>query len=291
MLQLFLLILTTGCLYLLIALSFTLLYYPGKFFNLAHAAIITISAYFSFLLIIQLKINQFFSIPIAVILSTCLGLIIEFFIYKPLRKKNPSTLVLLILSLGLYIILQNTISLLWGNDTKSIQNGAIDVGNNLWGAYITNTQILIILISLFIFIAVNLFLKSTEYGKQIRAVSSNRELSATFGINIDRIILSSTAIGSGLGAISGILVAYDTNMTPFRGFNLLLYGIVAMIIGGVNSMWGLIGGSFLLATAQHLGAYYIDSKWMDAIAYIILILFLLWKPLGFSGKRLKKVEI
>jgi len=75
------------------------------------------------------------------------------------------------------------------------------------------------------------------------------------------------------------------------GFNLLLYGVIALIIGGNGSTWGLVGGAFLLATAQNLGAYYFDSKWMDTIAYIVLILFLIWKPLGFSGQILKKVEI
>ena len=75
------------------------------------------------------------------------------------------------------------------------------------------------------------------------------------------------------------------------GFNWLLYGVVAMIIGGVGSHWGLVGGALLLATAQHLAAYYIGSQWMDAVAYIILIVFLIARPLGFSGKRLKKIEI
>ena len=75
------------------------------------------------------------------------------------------------------------------------------------------------------------------------------------------------------------------------GFHVFLYAVVAMIIGGVGSFKGLIGGALLLATAQHLSAYYIDSKWMDVMAYIILILFLIWKPLGFSGKRLRKIEI
>lgn len=111
------------------------------------------------------------------------------------------------------------------------------------------------------------------------------------GINPSTVILWAFGIGSGLAAIAGILVAFDTDMTPTMGFNLLLYGIVAMIIGGVGSTWGLVGGAFLLATAQHLSAYPINSKWMDAIAYIILILFLIWKPLGFSGKRLKKIKI
>ena len=80
-------------------------------------------------------------------------------------------------------------------------------------------------------------------------------------------------------------------MTPTLGFNLLLYGVVAMIIGGVGSTRGLVAGSLLVAATQHLAAYYIDTKWMDAVTYIILILFLIWKPLGFSGKLLKKVEV
>ena len=193
--------------------------------------------------------------------------------------------------MGLYIVIQNIISLIWGDDTKSLRSGNIKVGHEILRAYITDIQILTISISLFLFIATLLFLNYTRLGLKIKAISSNEELSNIFGINSNRVILLSFTIGSTLAAIAGILVAFDTDMTPTMGFNLLLYGVVAMIIGGVGSTWGLIGGSLLLATAQHLGAYYIDSKWMDAIAYIILILFLIWKPLGFSGKRLKKIEI
>ena len=104
-------------------------------------------------------------------------------------------------------------------------------------------------------------------------------------------ILWATAISSALAAIAGILVALDVDMTPTFGFNYFLYGVVAMIIGGVGSYRGLIFGSLLLASAQHLAASYIDTKWMDAVAYMILILFLIWKPLGFSGMRLKKVDV
>ncbi len=100
-----------------------------------------------------------------------------------------------------------------------------------------------------------------------------------------------TVVSSALAAIAGILIALDVDMTPTFGFNYFLYGVVAMIIGGVGSYRGLIFGSLLLASAQHLAAYYIDTKWIDAVAYMILILFLIWKPLGFSGLRLKKIDI
>jgi branched-subunit amino acid ABC-type transport system permease component len=116
-------------------------------------------------------------------------------------------------------------------------------------------------------------------------------LSNIVGISSDRVILQAFALGSALAAVAGILIAFDVDMTPTMGFKWLLYGVVAMIIGGVGSHWGLVGGALLLAASQHLAAYYIGSQWMDAVAYIILIVFLIAKPLGFSGKRLKKIEI
>lgn len=281
----------TVFIYLIVAISFTLIYYTTKFFHLAHAAIIVFGAYFTYLFSQQMQMALWFSIPLAIIFAIVMGLLFEIVLYKPLRKRKAIPLVFLITSLGLYIILQNIISLIWGDDTKSIRTGPVEVGNEFFGAYITDIQIITIVVSIILFAATLLFIKYTNIGKNMRAVSSNAELSNIFGINSDAVILWSFAIGSALAAIAGILVAFDTDMTPTMGFNLLLYGVVAMIIGGVGSIAGLIGGAFLLATAQHLGAYYIDSKWMDAIAYIILILFLIWKPLGFSGRRLKKVEI
>ena len=191
----------------------------------------------------------------------------------------------------LYVVLQNLISLFWGDDTKSIRTWTVKTGHNVFGAYITNVQIITITVSIMLFVSVLLFLRFASLGKQIRAVSSNEELSNIFGISSDRVILWSFVIGSALAAIAGILIALDTDMTPTMGFHVFLYAVVAMIIGGVGSFKGLIGGALLLATAQHLSAYYIDSKWMDVMAYIILILFLIWKPLGFSGKRLRKIEI
>jgi branched-subunit amino acid ABC-type transport system permease component len=197
----------------------------------------------------------------------------------------------MIASLGLYTVLQNVISMLWGDDTKSIRTGEIKVGNEFLGAYITDIQIITIVVCLVLFLACVFFMKYSRIGRNIRAVASNPELSNIGGINSNRIILWSFGIGSALAAVAGILIAFDTDMTPTMGFNWLLYGVVAMIIGGVGSNWGLVGGALLLAAAQHLAAYYIGSQWMDAVAYIILILFLIGKPLGFSGKRLKKIEI
>jgi branched-chain amino acid transport system permease protein len=284
-------IILTSLFYLLIATSFSLIYYPTKFFHIAHAVIITSAAYLTFLFANQLSLPFAVSIIGAITMAVCVGLLCEILFYRSMRKRNAPALAYLIASIGLYTVLQNGISLFFGDDTKIIRTGEVTIGNEIFGAYITNIQIITIVVSALLFIAVNLFLQFTSIGKSIRAVSSNPQLCNIYGINSNKIILMAFGIGSALAAIAGILSAMDTNMTPTFGFNLLLYGVVVMIIGGVGSTRGLVAGALLVATAQHLAAYYIDTKWMDAVTYIILILFLIWKPLGFSGVRLRKVEI
>lgn len=281
----------TTLLYLLLANSFSLIYYPTRFFHIAHAAIITSAAYITFLFVNQLSLPFTVAISAAIVGAVCIGLLCEILFYRSMRKRNAPAFAYLIASIGLYTVLQNCISLFFGDDTKVLMTGEVAVGNEIFGAHITNIQVVIIFVSALLFITTNLFLQLTSVGKSIRAVSSNPQLCAIYGIDSNKIILIAFGIGSALASVAGILSAMDTHMTPTFGFSLLLYGVVAMIIGGVRSTKGAVVGALLVATAQHLAAYYIDTKWMNAVTYIILILFLIWRPLGFSGIRLRKVEI
>lgn len=291
MIQIFTNIIVSASILILLSISFSILYLSVKFFNLAHCAIVTLGAYFAYLFSHHFNISLLVSIVFAILFSVIIGMLCELLVYKPMRNKNAPSFAYLVASMGIYTVLQNCISLYFGDDTKIINTTEVTTGHQIFGAYITTIQIIIIIVSITLFVLVNLFLHFTATGKSIRAVSSNPELCNIYGISSNKIILIAFGIGSALAAIAGILSAMDTNMTPTFGFNLLLYGVVAMIIGGVGSTRGLIAGSLLVATAQHLAAYYIDTKWMDAVTYVILIIFLLWKPLGFSGNRLKKVEV
>lgn len=290
-------IILSSIIYLMIANSFSIIYFTTKFFNLSQAAIITFAAYFTYLFSIKLNLPLFIAIQLSILCSVAISVMSEMGIFRTIRHanqesaQNRSSFKMLIASIGLYTILQNLISIFFGDDTKSIRTGEIKVGHEILGAYITNIQIITIVVSAVLFIAMLLVLHKTRLGKQIRAVSNNPELCNIYGIDSDKVILMATVVSSALAAIAGILIALDVDMTPTFGFNYFLYGVVAMIIGGVGSYRGLIFGSLLLASAQHLAAYHIDTKWMDAVAYIILILFLIWKPLGFSGLRLRKIDI
>jgi len=284
-------IIIAASLYLLISKSFSIVFFTAKFFDITQAGIISFAAYFAFLFYKQIGFDFWLTVITSILLAASLGVIVEIIFYKYLQKVNADSLVLFITSLGIYIVFQNAISLIWGNSARSINAGEIKVGNEIFGGYITTTQLIAICTSIVLFIGSSLFINNSRTGKKMRAISSNAKLSYIFGIDYKSVLLCSYFIGSALGAVAGLLVAFDTGITPTMGFNLLLSGIVVVIIGGIGSDWGLIGGSLLLAIAQNLIAYYLSSQWMNAIAYVILILFLIWKPLGFSGKRLKKIEI
>jgi branched-chain amino acid transport system permease protein len=281
----------TASIFILISFSLALSYSATKFFNLSQAAIISFGAYFTYLFFIELSLPLSISIPISIICALTINLICEICVYGLMRSRNSSPFILLIASIGLYSVLQNIISLFFGDDTKSLRTGEVKVGHFILGAYITDIQIITITASSALFLAMLLLLHKTLLGKQIRAVSSNPNLSEIYGISSKKIILWVTAISAALAATAGILIALDVDMTPTFGFHYFLYGAVAMILGGVGNYRGVIFGSLLLASAQHLAAFYIATQWMDAVAYIILILFLIWKPLGLSGQRLKKVEV
>lgn len=284
-------IILTASLILLVGLMYKILYAVTKFSSFAHAAIITSGAYLVYLFTNDLMLPLWLSIILSISGTIVLGILCELVVFRSMRKRELPALAYLIASIGLYIVLQNSLSLFFGDETKLINTATVSVGNQILGAYITTIQLITIIVSIVLFAIVNLLLRYTITGKSIRAVASNPELCNIYGTSSNRIILITFIVGSALSAIAGILSAMDTNMTPTFGFNLLLYGVIAMIIGGIGSTSGLIIGTLLVATVQHLAAYYIDTRWTEAVTYLMLILLLIWKPLGFSGKRLKKVEV
>jgi len=169
-------ILLTFTLYLIMSYSFSLTYYPTRFFHIAHAITLTFSAYFTYLFSIQLAFPLAISIPLAIFAATAVGMLSEIALYKPLRKRNASQMILMIASLGLYIVLQNLISMLWGDATKSVRTWEVKVGNEFFGAYITDIQIITIAVCLSLFVACVFFMKYNRIGRNIRAVASNPEL-------------------------------------------------------------------------------------------------------------------
>lgn len=136
-----------------------------------------------------------------------------------------------------------------------------------------------------------MFIKKSKLGKAMRAVSDDPIAASVVGINPERIIMTSFAIGSALAGAAGILISYETNIEPTMGFSAILKGIIASIIGGIGSIPGAVLGAFFLGLAENLGIWKISAGWKDAIAFAILIIFLLIRPWGFLGVRTEKKSL
>jgi branched-chain amino acid transport system permease protein len=208
---------------------------------------------------------------------------IERFVYLPLRKRRAPNLVLLTASFGIFIFVQNLIQLLYGAETYSLRSGAVSAGYNLLGGLITRRQIFIICTSWVLVLLLWLFIDKTRAGKAIRAVSDEPIAASIVGINPERVVLMSFGIGSVLAAIAGILISLETNLDPTMGFNAIMKGIIASIIGGFGSLPGAMFGGLFIGLAENLGIYKIQAGWKDCISFLVLIGFLLFRPQGLRG--------
>ena len=284
-------ILIIGSLYTLVGISFGLIFMPTGFFHFAHGAIYTLGAYMTLAAFVWLG----FPLPIAalfgVLFCGLVGLTIDSLIYRKFRRRKASPLILLLASLGLYIVIQNLISLSFGDYIQSFRIGPVKESLNIFGARISVVQILILVTNLLLTVLITVILARTKVGKTIRAVANDPILASVSGINTDRVISLSCILGSVIAGCAGILFALDYDITPTMGLNVLMMGIIAVIIGGINSIPGIALGAFLLALAQNFGALVIGSKWQDAIAFLVLIIFLLFKPEGFFGKKVKSATV
>ena len=280
-----------GSIYALIAIGFTTIYRTVKFFHFAHGVVYTAGAYFAYTLIISLHLNFVLSFFLAIILAGLLGIAIDRFVYYPLRRKNASNLIFLLASFGVFIFLQNLIQLIYEAQILTIRTGPVKEGHHFLGAVITNIQIIILVVSIILMILLWLFIRKTKLGKAMRAVSDDPIAANVVGINPEKIILVSFAIGSALAGAAGILISFETNIEPTMGFSALLKGIIASIVGGIGSIPGAVLGGFFLGLAENLGIWKISAGWKDSIAFVILIIFLLIRPWGFLGTKTEKDTI
>jgi len=275
--------LIAGAIYALVASGFSLIYSTTKIIHFAHGAIIAISAYFLYFLYSILGLNFGFAVILTIIFSAIAGYFSDFLIYKPLRKRKASSIMLLIASVALLILIESIILILFGADVKTIGFIKIAKGIEIFSAIITPLQIFIIVSSIALLLFLFIFMKKTKIGKAMRAVADNKEIAEVVGISSEKIFAYAFIIGSFIAGIASILVGLEQNIEPMMGTNLMIKGFTGAIIGGIGNVPGAILGSFLLGFAENFGIWFLPSGYKDAIAFIILLIFLLFKPEEILG--------
>ena len=276
-----------GATYALITLGFNLIYGTTKFFNLAHGVVAAAGAYAVFALtkVFSIPINIIFACAIGIVFAGFLGWALDRMIFMPLRKRKASNMVLMVASLGAFTAIQASIALFFTSQFQTLETDIMGSrAYEIFGAVITQTQVIIIVCGLVVITLLGLIAKYTLFGKAVSAIRDDEEVARIVGINTDRIIGKVFFIGSAIAGLTGILIGFDTGIEPTMGMNLLLKGTIAAIIGGVGSLYGGFLGAFVLGFAENFGIWKISGEWKDAIAFVVLIVFLLLRPQGIVKK-------
>lgn len=281
--------LVAGATIALLAVGFSVLYTGSRFFVFTYGASYTWAAYTPLLLTGRLP--QWLAAILGVGVAAVIGALLEALVYVSIRRRGENALILMLASIGGYAVLQNVISVAFGDSTRSVRSWTVREGYIIVGARVTDVQLLIVGASITLLALTWLFLESTSLGRQLRAVANDAVLATVVGIKVNHVILLATILGSGLAGVAGILISLDTDLVPTMGFQALLLGVVACIVGGVNSIKGATVGGVFLGIAQNLGVWKLPTQWQDAIVFVILIVFLVLRPQGFLGKPLKKAAV
>ncbi|MBQ6832336.1 MAG: branched-chain amino acid ABC transporter permease [Oscillospiraceae bacterium] len=281
--------LSIGSIYAIIALGYTMVYGIAKMLNFAHGDVIMVGAYISYCVMIYLKMPPVVAILAAIVVCTVLGVLIEALAYRPLR--GTSSLAVLITAIGVSYFLQNAAQLIWGVAQKTYSSVVTMESVHLFDGkiLITGEVIVTIITSAVVMVCLTLFTSKTRTGKAMRAVSEDRDAAQLMGINVNRTIAVTFAIGSALAAIAGVLLcSASPALKPTTGSMPGIRAFTAAVFGGIGSVPGAMLGGILLGVIEELCKGLISTQFSDAIVFGVLIIVLLVKPTGLLGKQIQE---
>ena len=273
-----------GSVYAIIALGYTMVYGIAKMLNFAHGDVIMVGGYISLLAMKSLGLPIWASILLAMVVCTVLGVIIEGLAYKPLR--SAPSLAVLITAIGVSYFLQNSALLIWGANPK-VYTPVIEGTLKLFDGKlpITYISMLTVVVCVVIMIGLTVFTSKSKMGKAMRACSEDKAAAQLMGINVNKTISLTFAIGSALAAIAGVLLcsSYPTLM-PTTGSMPGIKAFTAAVFGGIGSIPGAFLGGILLGIIESLAKAYISTQLANTVVFGVLIIVLLVRPAGLLGK-------
>lgn len=274
-----------GAAYALIALGLALVWSVTGVFHLAHGGVYTVAGYLIYAFAVQLALPIGLAIALATLGAACLGLLIDALIYRPLTARGARPLTLTVASLAVLIFLLNLVAALWGAETLQFGDFNAVQGFELGPAYIAGTSVAMVAIGAGLFALAMLVLHRTRIGRALRAVSDNPGMSRIVGVNLRFVHAAAYALGAALTVPAAYLVGLQNGISPYAGMTTILMASAAVIVGGVGSVAGAGLGALVLAVAQNVGIWQLDSAWQESIAFCVLLVVIILRPTGFFGAR------
>jgi len=275
----------SGSILALGAIGLTLIYGILNFANFAHGDLMALGAYLALFFKVSLALPMWLAFILGMLCTALLGVCLERVWFRPLRQREARAAIMAISSLGLALILQNLIRMLWGPQVQYYSRAihfpftvpVLQVRLNM-------QQVLIFGIALGLVILVSLFLQRTKLGKAMRATSDNFTLALISGIDTERVVLWTWLLGAGLAAAGGILLGMSVRLQPIMGWDLLLPIFAATILGGIGSPYGAMAGALVIGLAEELSTPFIPTEYKPAVSLVLLVLVLLVRPRGLFAE-------
>ena len=276
-----------GSVYALLALGYTMVYGIIKLINFAHGDIYMMGAFIGYYLINTYHMNFFIALILTMVLTAILGMVIEFLAYRPLR--HSTRIAALITAIGVSFLLEYGMVYLVGADIRAFPQALETVKYNLGPVSVTNVQLTILGVSIFLMLALQFIVQKTKMGKAMRAVSVDSDAAELMGINVNSTISFTFALGSALAGAAGVLIGvYYNSIDPLMGMTPGIKAFVAAVLGGIGIIPGAALGGFIIGLLETFSISIGLSSYKDAVVYAILIIILLVRPAGILGKNVKE---
>jgi len=286
------------------AIGLTLIYGIVRFANFSHGDLMSAGAYVALFMVtgvlswigvpattfgpLSFGWRMVIAFPVSMLAVAGVAILFDQILYRKLRQKGSGVVIFAMSSLGAAFILRMIILILWGADSLFYKPGLMRPALQLpMGIKIRPDQILILFVVFILIGLLHLFLQNTKMGKAMRATADNMELALVSGINTEKIIIWTWGIGGAMAAAGGILYGIDVQLHPYMGWNFLIPLFAATILGTIGNMYGALVGGLVIGVAQQVSTAFMMPTYKPAVAFIIMILILLFRPKGIFGENSK----
>ncbi|MFZ6744347.1 branched-chain amino acid ABC transporter permease [Undibacterium sp. JH2W] len=282
--------LTLGSVYALFALGFTLVFGVLGVINLSHGAIFMLGSYMALLLVSSFQMSLWMAMLLSMLACGLLGVVVDFLVLRPLRKRNAPHLAPMIATIGVAIMITNISQGIFGAENKRFPFGTIpEESFSLGNLHLTAVQLAIVVIAFVLMLVLLQVMRRTQIGRALRAIAESPKAAYLLGINVEGLFFLTSFAAAALGGAAGVLVGLSFNaISPFMGQPMLHKGIAVIILGGMGDIRGAMIGGLFLGFAEVMSVAYISSDFRDAVAFGLLFIILLVRPSGMFGRVLER---
>lgn len=278
--------LTLGMVYALVAVGYSLVFGILRLVNFSHGAVYAFGAHIALVMAVSMGYGIIWGLCASVVVTGLLGIAIDKISLEPLRKKKSKPISALITTIGISYIIQNGLMIVFGSESKWFPKifdyGTIYIGNFA----LKSTQVGIFLVSVVLLLFLTFIIYRTKVGLAMRAIEQNTKAAYLMGIDVNRVVSFTFFLGGASAAIAGTLISgYYQIVNPQMGFIVGLKAFSAAVLGGIGILHGAVLGGVVVGVSESFGASYLGGGYRDAMAFLILIVVLIFRPNGLLGKK------